>query len=285
MYGHTSFQNLHNAISSPESESGVMLSDKPDGLTTNQSGQEVAPASLSARQAKEKGLLTSGTYGPLSSTSSKSQNLQSSLENRLRAKLQTLGSTLYTMTWKPWITPSGVSRSRLRASVRRTSGTETSGWPTPSVRDYKDTGDLEKSRFRKDGKERMDTIPRLAQLAGWLSPQTIDAQGNGRAGRLKRDPMPDGTRKNRLPTSAGNFRQDLKDQVLNCIPPNSPARLTASGEMLIGSSAGMESGGQLNPAHPRWLMGLPTAWDDCAVMVTPLTRKQQKRSSKVTSKE
>jgi hypothetical protein len=58
------------------------------------------------------------------------------------------------------------------------------------------------------------------------------------------------------------------------------ARLTATGEMLIGSSAAMESGGQLNPAHPRWLMGLPPEWDDCAVMAMQSLPKQRKRSSK-----
>jgi hypothetical protein len=50
--------------------------------------------------------------------------------------------------------------------------------------------------------------------------------------------------------------------------------------MLIGSSAAMESGGQLNPAHPRWLMGLPPVWDDCAVMAMQSLPKQRKRSSK-----
>ena len=35
-------------------------------------------------------------------------------------------------------------------------------WPTPATRDHKDTGNLESSQVRKDGKERNDTLGRVA---------------------------------------------------------------------------------------------------------------------------
>lgn len=40
-----------------------------------------------------------------------------------------------------------------------------------------------------------------------------------------------------------------------------PLRLTVFGEMRTGSFVEMDNGVQLNPAHSRWLQGLPRAWD------------------------
>lgn len=61
-------------------------------------------------------------------------------------------------------------------------------------------------------------------------------------------------------------------------PLAGPARLTASGELLTGSIAGMESGGQLSPRHSLWIMLGPsaTAWLNCAERVIRSTSRKRK---------
>lgn len=101
-------QDTRSATSLQESESGPMHSEKQGSMTTKQSGQGHVRANLSARQAKAKGMLTSGTYGRRFSISSNSVALQLSLANKLKEQLSTAGSILYNLTWKVLDTPSGL---------------------------------------------------------------------------------------------------------------------------------------------------------------------------------
>src|SRR5690606_4015826 len=66
----------------------------------------------------------------------------------------------------------------LRASALRKSGSACSGWPTPTTRDHKDTGDLGRSMTRKDGRARHDTLPRVAWLSGSETERASLAQLN-----------------------------------------------------------------------------------------------------------
>lgn len=78
---------LPNVISSPESASGPIPCALQPGQMIDLFGLVPVRANLSARQAKDLGLMTSGTSGPLSTTSSKSAALQSFLESKLTRRL------------------------------------------------------------------------------------------------------------------------------------------------------------------------------------------------------
>ena len=133
-----------NVTSSPELAAGATHSGLLAGPMTDQSGQAHVLANLSPRQAREKGLLTSGIYGRASSISSSSADLSRCLANKLKPLCDRVGSTLYKMTWKESVTPSGRPLFRLAASGHRIpdNGSISSGrkktWPTPAARDYRD---------------------------------------------------------------------------------------------------------------------------------------------------
>jgi len=280
-----------SVISSPASAPGRSPFAVPDGQMIDLFGRVPVRANLSPRQARDLGLMTSGTSGQTSIGSSKSAHLESSLVSRLQARMQSLGSTLYKLTWKPWNMPSGLSRSRLRASVPRTSGIAPIGWPTTTATDA----------LRHPGTEfttKNITLNHAAVLAGWQTPAASDS---GRAGtgitpgmsgqslvqmaKAAGWPTPNagtpqslrGNGQDPETRKAQGHQVNLKDAVRYLIH-DLPARLTACGQMLTGSSAGMESGGQLDPAHSRWLMGLPPEWDDCAPTETPSMLKRRRNS-------
>ena len=256
-----------NATSSPVKASGHTRSGSQDGPMIARFGRDHAPVNLSARQAKERGLMTSGIFGLHSTGSSNSAALTSCLASRLQEKTASAGSTLWRLTWKPWTTPAGRSLSLLRASALRTSENGFTGWPTPKATDE------QMARRTSEAADRFLQRPQksselgiVVHLTGW--PTT--SCNNDRSPRDWVMTREDGSKN----------QQRLQD----CAAIAGPARLTASGEMLTGSDAAMESGGQLNPEHSRWLMGLPPEWGSCVFTAMQSLRPKRQRSSKATLK-
>lgn len=208
------------------------------------------------------------------------------------------------------------------------------GWSTASARDWKDSEGM--SLERPDGsRDRLDQLPRQAQLAGWTTASATDGERGGtgitegmsgssltQMGQMAgwptsraEDAESSGMRWSRgkadtltavaqhlagwptamagTPAKDGNSVAGNNDQTRNTmallgvdvagstitpIEDWGPARITTTGEIMTGSFAKMDAGGQLDPDFSRWLMRLPDAWANCAPTETASTLKRRSRS-------
>lgn len=250
------------------------------------------------------GLPMGDTFGLNSGGSSETNALQSFLANRLPARMGWCGSTLYALRWKSWPMRLGPPICALRASARRTSDKGAIGWPTPTAMEPGTTPEMvweRKQRLTKEtGVYRGNDcgLGSKVHLAGWpttrcsndrSSREVIMTRPNGEKNQQRLQdfaalsgwttPMA-GTPARNGNNAAGNTDSSSRATVEMVTKIEQPARLTVSGEMLIGSAAGMSVGGQLSPEHSRWLMGLPTVWALCVGMATPSSRRSRKLSSK-----
>ena len=118
----------------------------------------------------------SATYGLRSSASSESVALQQCLASRLPELLGSRGSIMFALTWKAQATPLLRRICALRASAHRTSGSGSTGWPTPAVGGENSTDSRWQQRREEVKAKRMNgngfglTLGMAASLSGWPTP-------------------------------------------------------------------------------------------------------------------
>ena len=116
------------------------------------------------------------------------------------------------------------------------------GWSTPTSRDHKDGAPCPNVPIN-------GLLGRTVWLSGWPTPNSRENGGGDYSDPAKA-----------MKRLTSGHQINLSEVAL--FP--GPIRYTVHGEMLTGSSARMASGGQLNPALPRWLMAFPAEWERSA---------------------
>lgn len=311
---------MNSVIFSQELRAGVMPCASPDGLKINQSGQAHALASPSPSQEKAKEQRTSGTCGPSSSGLSESVDLQQFSENKWLQKLLLDGSMEYSLTLKERVTPAGRRIFALRGSGRRTldngytgwptpqednannaaghkgtsysdlpSTEQLTGWPTASSRDWKDTPGMSETGTNPDGSERkrLDQLPRVAALAGWITPDCSDR----RSDKSKQQGLTNmvkelaGWKTPHASDGEGGV-MEWREGAEGHYKLRDMATWMDTGITSESSNAGTGKQEEflLNPRFSLWLQGFPDAWACSGVRAMQSSRKSQRRSLKHTCK-
>jgi len=218
---------------------------------------------------------------------------------RLRASARRTSDSEHSLVRSGWPTPAANKHTKNSKDPQKLKekGVQTaladatwlSGWPTPMASDTQERKSVDYIERRKNRKFSITTaMEAVWQLSGWNTPRATDGSNGGpnqAGGALTPDAALSG-----WPTPTTRDHKDGKE----C--PNVPlnallgrvawltanpqaARITADGTMLTGCSAGMESGGQLNPAFSGWLQGFPEAWCHAAIscqLPAPLRKAPKK---------
>jgi len=269
--------------SSPGSEHGNTPCSSPGGPTTRRSGPARARASRFRLPGVVQGRMTLDTSGPSSPASSTSADLSELLGNRCQELLGRGGSTLYSQTWRRKATPGGLSYWEHTARAPRTSGSDSTGWPTPAVTNADRGGDERRAKGDQSQNGRRVNLQDYVMLAGWPTTSARDwkSSASNMHGENAR-PLNEVARLAGWATpSAAEMRTMDPERLLERRAECKARQNNGNGfGLTLGNQATLflaetESGGQLNPAFAAWLMAIPSDW----LMVAPAKKRRGRKCS------
>jgi hypothetical protein len=163
-----------------------------------------------------------------------------------------------------------------------------SGWPTTTTLGASNTRNA--TANRREGSKQGNPGVTLVDAASWATPAAAAEAGGTPERFLERKAALNGACGVSLTSlslqaataecaswATTTTTRDWKDGA--CQQADVPVNALLGRQATLCGAA-TASGGQLNPAHSRWLMGLPPEWDDCGVMAMQSLAKPRKSSSK-----